>query len=131
MLEQCSLFSPFIEEAVEDSALQAFAATGPGAGTGAFKWSGIHPSAMAVMIPHRRWVLCIGRYIPACSHEVSKAGLGPKCDYHVSQNVIMNAGGDVGVQTLFDMVKSLVCCSSQPEVLHLLKISKVRALELL
>lgn len=52
MLEQCSLFSPFIKEAVEDSALQAFAATGPGAGTGAFKWSGIHCSAVAVMIPH-------------------------------------------------------------------------------
>lgn len=79
----------------------------------------------------QRWVLCVGRYVPACSHEISKAGLGPECDYNVSQNVIMNAGGDVGVQTLFDMVKSSACCSSQPEVLHLLKISKVTALELL
>lgn len=45
----------------------------------------------------------------------------------MSQNVIMNARGDVGLQALFDMVKSWACCSSQPEVLHLLKISKVRA----
>lgn len=76
-------------------------------------------------------MLCTGRFLPACSHEISKAGLGPKCDYNVSQNVIMNAGRGVGVQTLFDMVKSLACCSSQPEVQHLLKISKVRALQLL
>lgn len=80
---------------------------------------------------NQRWVLCIGRYVPACSHEISKAGLGPKCDYDASQNVIMNAGGDVGVQTVFDMVKSSACCNSQPEVLHPLKISKVGALELL
>lgn len=76
-------------------------------------------------------MLCTVRFVPACSHEISKSGLGPECDYDVSQNVIMNAGGGVGVQTLFDMVKSLVCCSSQPEVLHLLKISKVRAFQLL
>lgn len=58
-----------------------------------------------------------------------KAGLGPKCDYNASQNVILNAGGDVGVQKVFDMVKFLLFCSSQPKVLRLLKISKVGALE--
>lgn len=76
-------------------------------------------------------MLCIGRYVPVCSHEISKAGLGPECDYNASQNVILNARGDVGVQTAFDMVKSSACSSSQPEVLHPLKISKVGALELL
>lgn len=86
--------------------------------------------AVAIMIPHG---------LPGdgcCALEDSSLPAAmkfPKQDWHpnVSQNVIMNAGGGVGVQTLFDMVKSLACCGSQPEVLHLLKISKVRALQLL
>lgn len=45
-----------------------------------------------------------------------KAGLGPKRDYYASQNVILNAGGDVGVQNVFEMVKFLLFCSFQPKV---------------
>jgi len=37
----------------------------------------------------------------------------------------------VGVQNVFDMVKFSLFCSSQPKVLHPLKIFKVGALELL